>query len=199
MVRGESLVFFAAAQEGSRSQLRGAWWRSAGRWARLGGCWASGVCRVSCVVCRVSLLSALFGLIWELGVGRAKPAGNGGCSLQKPLLFAHAWHLALGTCHLVRCRTATHLMYFNSASPLKWLLNGSSRATPGPGVPLDELDRDHDERTRGPRFSSVPQRIHRRPPVGPDIMVALRGPGTVAPKRRPGTTRGHRQSFNGRH
>jgi hypothetical protein len=44
----------------------------------------------------------------------------------------------------------------NFASPLKWLLNGSSRATPGPGVPLDEPDRDHDERTRGPRFSRVP-------------------------------------------
>jgi hypothetical protein len=35
--------------------------------------------------------------------------------------------------------------------------------------------------------SRVPQRGHHRPPVGPDIMAALRGPGTAAPKRRPGT------------
>jgi hypothetical protein len=81
------------------------------------------------------------------------------------------------------------LLDYLVASPLKWLLNGSSRATaPGPGVPLDEPDRDHDERMRRPRFSRVPQRRHRRPLVGPDIMVTLRGPRTVAPKRRPGTT-----------
>jgi hypothetical protein len=43
-----------------------------------------------------------------------------------------------------------------SASPLKWLLNGSSRATPGLGSrPLNEPDRDHDERTPNPRFSST--------------------------------------------
>jgi hypothetical protein len=42
------------------------------------------------------------------------------------------------------------------ASPLEWLLNGSSRATPGLGKPLNEPDRDHDERTPGPRFSRVP-------------------------------------------
>jgi hypothetical protein len=75
----------------------------------------------------------------------------------------------------------------NFASPLKWLLNCSSRATPGPGVPLDEPNRDRDERTRSLRFSRVPQRRHRRPPVGPDMMTALRDPGTAAPKRRPGT------------
>jgi hypothetical protein len=74
-----------------------------------------------------------------------------------------------------------------SPSPLKWLLNGSSRATPGLGVPLNEPDRDHDERTRYHRFSRAPQRGHHRPPVGPDVMAPLRGPGTAAPKRRPGT------------
>jgi hypothetical protein len=79
----------------------------------------------------------------------------------------------------------------NLASPLKWLLNGSSRATPGLGKPLNEPDRDHDERTPGPRFSRVPQRRHRRPPAGPDIMATLRGPGTVASKRRPGRTAGN--------
>jgi hypothetical protein len=31
------------------------------------------------------------------------------------------------------------------ASPLKWLLNGSSRAAPGLGTPLDELDQGHDD------------------------------------------------------
>jgi hypothetical protein len=75
-------------------------------------------------------------------------------------------------------------------SPLKWLLNGSSRATPGLGVPLNDPDRDHDERTQDPRFSRAPQRGHRRPPVGPDIMATLRGPGTAAPKRRPGAVGG---------
>jgi hypothetical protein len=44
----------------------------------------------------------------------------------------------------------------NSASPLKWLLNGGSRATPGLGKPLNEPDRDHDERTPGPRFIRAP-------------------------------------------
>jgi hypothetical protein len=36
------------------------------------------------------------------------------------------------------------------------LLDGSSRATPDLGKPLNEPDRDHDERTPGPRFSRVP-------------------------------------------
>jgi hypothetical protein len=59
----------------------------------------------------------------------------------------------------------------NFASPLKWPLNCSSRATPGPGAPLYEPNRDRDERTRSLRFSRAPQRRHRRPPVGPDIMA----------------------------
>ena len=37
-----------------------------------------------------------------------------------------------------------------AASPLKWLLNGSSRAAPGLDSPLNEPDRYHDERTPGP-------------------------------------------------
>jgi hypothetical protein len=56
-----------------------------------------------------------------------------------------------------------------------------------PEKPLNEPDRDHDERTPDTRFSRAPQRRYRRPPVGPDIMATLRGPGTVAQKRRPGT------------
>jgi hypothetical protein len=44
----------------------------------------------------------------------------------------------------------------NFASPLKWLLNGSSRATSGLDVPLNEPDRGHDERTRDHRVSRVP-------------------------------------------
>jgi hypothetical protein len=44
------------------------------------------------------------------------------------------------------------------------------------------------ERGTTSRFSRVLQRAHQRPPVGPDIMATLRGPGTAVPsKRRPGT------------
>jgi hypothetical protein len=55
-----------------------------------------------------------------------------------------------------RPSTASPVVKF--ASPLKWLLNCSSRAAPGPGVPLDEPNRDRDERTRSLRFIRVPWR-----------------------------------------
>jgi hypothetical protein len=85
-----------------------------------------------------------------------------------------------------------------SASPLKWLLNGSSRATSGLGVPLNKPDRDHDKRTRGHRFSRVPQRGHRRPPVGPDIMATRPPrPRTCSAEATARDGGGHRRSFNG--
>ena len=56
------------------------------------------------------------------------------------------------------------------ASPLKWLLNGSSRATPGLGKPLNEPDRDHDEGSdlgHPPPVPSVLARSTRRAPDPP--------------------------------
>jgi hypothetical protein len=55
---------------------------------------------------------------------------------------------------VVLTRCVQHLPLY----PLRWevLLNGGSRATPGLGKPLNEPDRDHDERMLSPRFSRVP-------------------------------------------
>jgi hypothetical protein len=77
--------------------------KEAGRSCVARGGAALGAGRVSCVVYlvsgSVSLLSALFGLIWELGVGRAKPAGKGvaHCKSRCSLLMLGTWHLSLGT------------------------------------------------------------------------------------------------------